>query len=683
MSMHRKGIFFLALIAVSLCVYSLIIGLSNRELPYPSFSHDSGFYEHEFELEISSPDGRASIYFTTDGSVPDPAGDQSYFYKNSYPVVPGDPFGEKLKRSLKTYPYEGPIRISPEVWSNEAITQINTGTSRTAREPEGPVPQAVVIRARLVKEGHSPGPVKSGTYFVDYQAGGPLFKVPVVSLVLPESSLFDYETGIYVAGQTFDRWRDENPDSRIKLWKKIRNYAKRGREWERVANLEYFTPEGGKVIDQPVGIRIHGGTTRGAARKSLRIYARSEYGKETLNHRFFESVKTDTFKRLILRNSGNDHGNTLFRDAFMQSLFEELSLDYQASQPVVLFINGVYWGVHNIRERLDRYYLHYRHGVDPDRIDLLQNKVDRSSTDSLRFKRDFTEGDNEHYLNMTSFIRDNDITEDKVYQQILQMLDIDNFIDYYISHIFVGNTDWPHNNLRAWRLRTQTYKPDAPYGHDGRWRWILFDTDYGFGYRGDSQRDVLRHATRRHRQTRATFLFRSLLQNQTFRAKFANQFANYLNSILIPERIIERIDSMEETFRPLMQDHIARWGRPASLEEWKENVEVLRRFARARPNHVRQHIVNNLNLEGLTNLAVDIAEEGTGKVRLNSLVLDSASRWEGTYFKGVKVRLEAIPATNYEFKRWDGLPHKEQPVVHFNPEDYGAITAHFRKKPGP
>jgi len=685
-SMHRKEIFFIALIALSLCLYSFIMGRSSsdkvRKLPHPSFSHDSGFYEDEFELEISSPDGRANIYFTTDGSVPDPAGNRPYYYKNSYPVRPGDPFGDALKRSLKTYLYEEPIQVSTEVWSNEEITGISTQASNRAREPKGPVPEAVVIRARLVKEGYLPGPVKTGTYFVNHQASESFFKVPVVSLVLPESSLFDYETGIYVAGQTFDNWRHENPDSQIRSWNKIKNYTKRGRDWERRANFQYFTPEGDKVIDQTVGVRIHGGTSRGAARKSLRIYARSEYGEETINYRFFESVDTDTFKRLILRNSGNDQGTTLFRDAFMQSLFEDLDLDYQAYQPVILFINGVYWGIHNIRDRLDRYYLQYRHGVDPYNIDLFQNKVDRSRSDSLRFKRRIDEGGSEHYLAMTDFMRKNDITKDEVYQQIRQMLDIGNFIDYYISHIFVGNTDWPHNNLRAWRVRTDSYKPDAPYGHDGRWRWILFDTDHGFGYRGDnSERDVLRQATRRHKQTRATFLFRMLLRNGTFKEKFANQFADYLNSILISERIIDRIDTMEETFRPLMQDHITRWGWPSSLDRWKKNVEVLREFARERPDNVRRHIVKNLNLRGLTDLKVNIAEEGTGKVQLNSLKLDPGSDgWEGVYFKGVKVRLEAVPAENYEFERWDGLPQDSEPVVYVNPGDYQAVTAYFRKR---
>jgi len=646
----------------------------------PIFSHESGFYDEQFELEILTKQENAEVYFTLDASEPAPIpGKKKYSFKNSYPVNPGDSPGRVISRAKQTFKYSKPIKIQiqNQVMAGDSIASINTQTSQSIRPPQGEVTQGVVVRARLFIEGRASGPTVTRIFFKIPKKAH--YNVPVLSLVMPEESLFGYENGIYVAGRIFDKWRSENPDAERKPWKKLANYTQRGPEWERSADLQYFTADNEKVLDQVVGVRIHGGTTRGAARKSLRIYARDEYGEDTLDYQFFQSRNVHTFKRLILRNSGNDHGNTLFRDAMMQSLVENLALDKQAYQPVVLFVNGTYWGIHNARDRLDRYYLHYRHGVDAENLDIVRHQVNRSSEDILRFMMDFSEGNSEHYLQMMEYIKTNAIEDPHVYQEVSTLMDISNFMDYQISQVFFGNTDWPHNNLAIWRLRTEAYEKDAPYGHDGRWRWMLFDTDHGFGYRGSSSRDSFARAIRSRAPLDSTFLLRNFLRNESFRHKFINNFADFLNTIFSPDVVIERINQMQKTLAPLMDDHIARWGQPSSLQQWEENVELMIDFARERPGYVRQHIIQNLDLKGEARILINIS--GRGGVRINTVELNALDEpWSGVYFKGVPVEIEAKPAWGYRFSRWDGLSEKHLPLEIVLLDENTNITAVFTRE---
>ena len=158
-------------------------------------------------------------------------------------------------------------------------------------------------------------------------------------------------------------------DSSLEPWEREGNFTQRGREWEREAYIEYF--DGGEAkFSQNLGIRIHGGATRTYPQKSIRLYARGEYGQEFIEYPIFGNKKimeegnvADKFKTLLLRNGGNDGQSTIFRDALMQSLVEHTSLDIQAYKPVIVFLNGEYWGIHNIRERFDRHYFEQYYGV--------------------------------------------------------------------------------------------------------------------------------------------------------------------------------------------------------------------------------------------------------------------------------------------------------------------------------
>lgn len=656
----------------------------------PVFSHRGGFYPSDLVLTLSSPDPDATIYYTLDGSEPDPlnlAG-TTYSYKLHYPMFPGDPYGDFYNGDYQTHLYTDPILITDRSPNEDELTFISPVFNRTHFRPVEPVAKGTVVRAIAYKPGSRPSPIQTHTFFVSPLATPESigrYTLPVISLAIPEHLLFDYYEGIYVAGVDFDTWRQANPSVRQDFGVPA-NYHRRT---EYTAHLEMFEAQPyTSALHQDIGLRIHGGWSRALPRKSLRLYARSPYGIDTFDYPVFGPQNGSGFSRLILRNSGQDELYTNFRDAFIQTLVRDLRFDTQAYRPVILFINGEYWGIHNLRERYDNYYLARVYGVDSNNIDFLENRYV------------VEEGDNLHYLAMLDYITANGVTSDEHYAHIQTQMDVDNFIDFQITHIYVQNNDWPANNTDYWRLRTNEYRPDSPYGHDGRWRWMVYDTDLSFGLELPQSytHDTLEHATSigspvfgrpLMNPAWATFLLRNLLLNDDFRIAFINRFADLLNTTFLPEHALFVMDELRQGIAPEMPEHIARWNRPDSMETWEDNIKVMAEFANLRPAHQRAHIRKKFNISHDVSLTLNIAGydamAAPGHIQLNSLEIrpgtpgstSSVYPWTGLYFSGIPVTLEAVPAPGYRFAGWEEFSQHTSAILTITPITDMTLTARF------
>src|SRR5690606_29859663 len=247
------------------------------------------------------------------------------------------------------------------------------------------------------------------------------------------------------------------------FWENACNYNQRGPEWERPAHIEFYEPDGTLGFSEDVGIRIYGAASRANPIKSLRVQFRKEYGKGRLEYPLFPGLAYDRFDSFVLRSAGNDHDGAYLRDAFMQSLLDETRLDTLAYRPAILFINGEYWGIHNIRERGDEDYFDEKYGIGKAELDLLENHAEDGR------------GPNEHYNALIEMLRTSDVKDPAVYKRVNEAIDVDNFIDYQIAQIYFDNGDWPGNNIRFWR-ENKPFDPASPYGRDGRWRWLVYDT---------------------------------------------------------------------------------------------------------------------------------------------------------------------------------------------------------------
>ena len=594
--------------ANSTTAYTLLLGEVQA-------SHSPGFYTTAFDLQLSAPYQGAQVVYTTDGALPTAS---SSTYGSPIPVFNRS----SLPNGISMIPTNNNTDPGPPYYEGW-------------QPPLGLVFKINVIRARALHPEAPPGPVKTLTYIVD-PAGAQRYPFPVFSLATDFANLFDPEIGIYVYGNH-------------------NNYFQEGPEWERPANLSMFESNGQTAFSEDIGIRIHGNTTRSRPRKTLRIIAKSEYGNSWIEYPLFPWKNISHYKRFLLRNGGNDWDFGIMRDEFIQSLMRNMKVDRQDYRPSILFINGEYWGIHHIRDRYDEHYLLTKYGIEEQEMTMMENNSVHKSGSTAGVM---------HYNYMRSYISSNNMAVDAYYQGLKSMMDIESFIDFQIAHIFAMNTDWPGNNTIYWRYNT-TFNPNALNGRDGRWRWMLVDMDFGFGLPFNyvpgvgmgAAHNTLAFALASNgpgwpNPPWSTLILRNLVKNQEFKHQFINRFCDLMNSDLSEARMEARLDSLQSLLQPAMQEHINRWRRPTSLTEWNNNVQVMRNFARVRPNYVRQHIKSQFQLQDPVKLTVKVSPPEAGQVMVNTV--SAPDGWTGWYFPQVPMQFTAMAQQGYRFVGWAG-----------------------------
>lgn len=512
-----------------------------NKLPFGStviFSNSSGFYTSEFNLEIHSTDPDVDIYYTTNGDIP----------QNT------------------DHPYTGPIELkASENLENNPIINIPTNAESSAewyrwKPPGEDFFKAHIIRARTFLDGEPYSQVETSTYFISEETENP-FQLPIISIGIPNNSLFNYETGIYVPGKSYE----EEP-LQGGFWTGG-NFHNRGIEWEREAEMFFFEPDFSSGFEQRVGIRIHGSASRSLPQKSLRLYARESYGQSRFEYEIFPGDELKQFKRLLLRNSGQDFLNSLLADGLSTKLVEDLSMETQNYRPAVLFINGAYWGLINIRERFDKYYFEGRKGVDEDELDYLEHIWG----DQIGVK----EGEGGEYWAIMDFVQTMDISDDENFQILDQLIDIENFIDYHIAKMFYGVFDWPSNNMDFWRDRSV----------DGKWRYLFFDNDDAFEDVYFQSYDHLTDSTDNSwpNPLWSTAIFRNLMQNDGFKNDFFDAVRRHLNTTFRPENTVPVALHLINQIEGEIPSHIERWGYPQSETEWANKISDILEFLEKRP----------------------------------------------------------------------------------------------------
>lgn len=457
------------------------------------------------------------------------------------------------------------------------------------------------------------------TYFI----GEPATGFPVVSLAVPPSLLFDPVEGLFMAGK----------EVRDSSWKRPgANFWSRD---EVMIHTEIFESDGQCVFQSPTGLRLFGGMSRLFPQKSMAIVADDEdYGKKRIKHRIFGKKGLKSFKFLTLRNSGSDFGKSHFRDALMTGLLDDWDIDKQDYRPAHVYINGLYWGIYNIREKVNTRFLADHHDVDRDSIDLLEHHMVLRKGSRIPYER------------MLKFLEKADLSDPVNYAHLQRLMEVDNFMNYQIAQIYFDNQD-AGGNIKYWR-------PQTP---NGRFRWILYDTDWGFGlhdpyaYHNNSLAfHTEPNGPKWPNPPWSTFILRKLLENPDFERAFVNSFADHLNTTFHPYRVAEHIDRYYEDLLSEIPRHLARWR--LSRENWEEQVRILHTFARERPQYVRMHLMERFPTGAMRSLRAS-ATIG-GRVLINNQVVVRQDTFEGTYFEHYPVTLEARPNFGYRFSHWEG-----------------------------
>lgn len=479
------------------------------------------------------------------------------------------------------------------------------------------VTRTQTVKAKAFVNGALPSATETQTYFINEHG----FGLPVVSISTKPAYLNDNRIGIYVDGSNGIPGNCQG------------NPVNWNRDWDRHAVFEYFDKNGNRLFTQSVDISIAGGCSRGQAQKSLAIKARNKYGNNIMNYKFFDTKSLNQFGGLLLRNSGNDFNITMFRDALMQKLLAgQMDVDYQDYQPAILYLNGQYMGIQNLREKMDADYIDSNYGFNDEEIDLLE---------SYGYAKEGTADAYATYLNTLASMNR---STPAAFAYIDAHIDVQEYINYLVAQIYYANTDWPGNNIKYWRPRTG----------NGKFRWLLYDTDFGFDIysSNNAYHTTLNFATAAGgtewpNPDWSTQHIRMVLENPVFRSRFIQTMNTALNTTFHPDRVIGMINQFQTRIASEMPFHKQRWW--GDMNNWNYEVQRLRNFATARNQFMRQHMADFFGLSGTVNIATEV-KEGAGKFRVNEVISDANPTQP--YFAGLPVTIEPVAAPGYIFKEW-------------------------------
>ena len=542
-------------------------------------------------LNLFAPDGTLvdSINFKDQvqnvsyGRHPDEGKDWCYF-SDPTPVEPNNTecatgVANTPKYSIDRGFYEEPVKVkltSPDN-SNLYYTVGGSVPTKASRQYSKPlvIEETKVLRVRAFKNGLIPSEILTRTFFIDQT-----HSLPVLSLITDPANLWDEDTGIYTEGR----------------YPVQPNYRQRGKDWERPVYIEFYEKDNSLGFSLNAGIRVHGGYTRKYPKKSFRLKLAKRYGEESLDYPLFtvgKLAKSELtgFKRLIVRNAGQDgYGDRArIRDSLMQALWAEEGGLFSAKRSVFVYLNGEIWGIYNIREYIDRNYLSSNLGIE--------------DADLIKEFELVKEGDEANWLEVVEFFEAADLREASNYDRVQELIDIENFTDFWIFQIYGASIDVVGNLVRF-----------RPKTDQGKWRWIIWDMDMAMGLSpNDPSHNTLMWHTRETDRPdfghdwaagdlRIPMMLRKLLKNQEYRSHFINRFVHLLNTTLHPNHVIATIDEFASIIEPEIPLEMVRWSKEwggSSTEGWQASLEGIREFARQRPQYLREHLIDYFELTEL------------------------------------------------------------------------------------
>ena len=399
--------------------------------------------------------------------------------------------------------------------------------------------------------------------------------------------------------------------------------------WERPASIEVYNTNGARLLGQDIGFEIHGNCTRNLKQKSFELKARKVYGDNDFSYALFNDKPLNSYRRLLLRAGGQDT-KSLLRDVIGQQLtVDRMEIDRQAYRPALVYINGQFWGIYGLREKMDEDFVENTYGLDEETdFDALDDDLTPMAGSATRW--------NEFY----TYVSNHNAADPAVYAYIQTQMDVNEFINYQIAEIYAANTDWPQNNIRFWRA----YTPSS------RWRWMLFDMDYGFGLNTNGAgHNTLRQAmSTKPLYSYHTLILRKLWANTEFRALFSQRFAVHLNTTYTTARVTDYINTISGTIASMIPAQAQRWTAPKSVSAWQTELNKLRTFANKRPATVRGHLKTQLGATATPDLTILVI--GPGQVAVAGVPVDGG--YSGPHFSGLPITLQALPAPGQEFSHW-------------------------------
>lgn len=372
----------------------------------------------------------------------------------------------------------------------------------SSSEYTAPIPIAATtnLRARVFQPNFIPGKPVTHTYFFNENFAERA--LPVVSISTNPEYFWDADIGLYV--------QDFKP------------------EWEYPINIELFENDGSDraAFNELAGVKVNGLNSWQLPQKMLGIYFDNEYDKNNLDYPLFFDRDRNQYDNFILRASGSDWSFTLFRDGLCQGVTtESMDLEKAGFRPSIVYVNGEYMGIHNLRSRTDEGFIENNFGYGNNEYDLIENNGV------------VEEGDSIAYTELYSLFNQ-DLSNAANFQSLANVLDVQNFTDYFITEIWASNSSWGHN-IKLWKPKTIGSK----------WRWILQDLDRGFSGSNNNGIDYFTTDNNPAGYNWARIFLRKMLENDEYVLRFASRFADHLYTTFHPEHITKAIFKKERGYR--------------------------------------------------------------------------------------------------------------------------------------
>ena len=565
---------------------------------------------------------------------------------------------------LKSGFYNDAFTLNPPSLDEGVKLRCTTdGSVPTENSPEFNSPKRIdhsmAFRCAAFKKGALSSKVTTRTFFVDEES----VKMPIVAISVDSSFFREH----YI--KTKCTSPKGCPDS-------VGLYA----DVEYPIHVEYFekgsSTKDGSTWEKDAGISLMGGWSRLNDKKSVSVRLREKYEEGSINYPLFETRKgvNDKYKAFNLRNNGNRFVSDYIEDAMGGALLEGTSVDYQRSRQVVVFYNGKYYGIHDMRERFNKHYVETNYKIDANSVNFIKH---------LGKEVEASNGTIDAYMNMLQFVGSNDFSGENNanYAAAKLMLDVGNLADYMAAEIYIHNGDWPNNNVRAWSA------PEHP------WKFMVYDLDHGFDWMwGVNNQEFVQESNMfawikkggGNKPCKETGCFANLylqlIKNPEFKRMFINRsalmfdsYTNGKNVEKIVDAMVSKIDDAEMT-RDIEKFKQTEKGYHNFCDDgFSKTGSCLKKWAKDRDPVVLQEYQEEFGLSGTA--SVNIKASGNGSVLMEGAKLPSKD-FKGKFFSGVKMELKAIPDNGAVFTGWnDGVTDNPRLV---DVKEGASFTANFK-----
>ena len=433
--------------------------------------------------------------------------------------VPGGLYASAVTVEL-TVPAGTTVRYT----TDGSIPTIDTSAVYTAPLS---LPNTIILRARAFEPGLEPSPTITASYII-----GTFFSLPVVSLVCDPDELWNEETGLYTYGPNIDK--SKGPAFANAIYRTMGKIARPG-------YVEIFDQEKGTLISQGIKMELMGGYSLDLAQKSWKIRAQASMGEKYFNYPLFSDREYTFYKSLVFRNGGNDGSWTRMVDGIQSKLMDKLGTQvlHLAWEPVVVYLNGEYFGHYNMRERKDRFSIAQHEGIPMDEADNMT---------ILRGSGSVVQGSNKEYKAMIAKLKTlHPGTNAEDMQYIEDHIDVDSYIEWFAIEMFFGNSDI--GNFMFYKLD----------GEGNKWKCLLFDLDYGlFNSKFNSPWSFLKEKGMGVQNFDNT-IFRKLMENADVKTRFLN-YLSYVYNTMTVDVMLAQLEECRAILEPEMAIHFDRWA---------------------------------------------------------------------------------------------------------------------------